>query len=124
MTAKYRKLFWLFTILSLILNIAPLACYTVIGLVSADLVIEKVALTTTVFIVLILSLVAFINKTTMRSRIWVILLGLYVCLDYILTPLIIIACTQVIDEWFIAPACKAFKNKLTINKQIDKRMNA
>lgn len=124
MTAKYRKLFWLFTILSLILNIAPLACYTVMGLVSADLVIEKVALTMTVFIVLILSLVAFINKTTMRSRIWVILLGLYLCLDYILTPLIIIACTQIIDEWFIAPACKTFKNKLTINKQIDKRMNA
>lgn len=121
MTAKYRKLFWLFTIISLLLNIAPLATYTIIGLVSADLVVEKVALTMTVFVVVILSLIALINKTTMRSRIWVILLGLYACLDYMLTPLLIIAITQILDEWFVNPAAKSFKNKLIINKQIDKR---
>ena len=121
MTAKYRRLYWLFAIVSLLLNIAPLATYTVIGLVSADLVVEKVALTMTVFVVVILSLVALINKTTMRSRIWVILLGLYACLDYMLTPLLIIAITQILDEWFVNPAAKSFKNKLIINKQIDKR---
>lgn len=121
MTAKYRKLYWLFAIVSLLLNVAPLATYTIIGLVSADLVVEKVALTMTVFVVVILSLVALINKTTMRSRIWVILLGLYACLDYMLTPLLIIAITQILDEWFVNPAAKSFKNKLIINKQIDKR---
>lgn len=121
MTAKYRRLYWLFAIVSLLLNIAPLATYTIIGLVSADLVVEKVALTMTVFVVVILSLVALINKTTMRSRIWVILLGLYACLDYMLTPLLIIAITQILDEWFVNPAAKSFKNKLIINKQIDKR---
>lgn len=121
MTAKYRRLYWLFAIVSLLLNVAPLATYTIIGLVSADLVVEKVALTMTVFVVVILSLIALINKTTMRSRIWVILLGLYACLDYMLTPLLIIAITQILDEWFVNPAAKSFKNKLIINKQIDKR---
>ena len=122
MTKKYRRLYWFFAIISLFLNIGPLAAYSVIGLIGADLVVEKVALATTIFIVLILSAVAFINKTTMRSRVWVILLGLYACLDYILAPLLVIAITQIIDEWFISPAAKSFRNKLIINKQIDKRM--
>lgn len=122
MTKKYRRLFWLFTILSLLLNIAAPAYYVFDGLMGDGIIIEKVALTTSVFIVIILSAVAYINKTSMRSRIWILLLGLYICLDTILTPLLIIAITQILDEWLISPLAKSFRNKLTINKQIDKRM--
>ena len=122
MTKKYRRLFWLFTILSLLLNIAAPAYYVFDGLMGDGIIIEKVALTTSVFIVIILSAVAYINKTSMRSRIWILLLGLYICLDTILTPLLIIAITQILDEWLISPLAKSYRNKLTINKQIDKRM--
>lgn len=122
MTKKYRRLFWLFTILSLLLNIAAPAYYVFDGLMGDGIIIEKVALTTSVFIVIILSAVAYINKTSMRSRIWILLLGLYICLDTILTPLLIIAITQILDEWLVSPLAKSFRNKLTINKQIDKRM--
>ena len=123
MTQRYRRLYWLFAITSLLFNIGPLAAYSIMGLVGAELVVEKVALATTIFIVLILSAVAFVNKTTMRSRVWVILLGLYACLDHMLTPLLVIAITQIVDEWFISPAAKSFHNKFVINKQIDKRLN-
>lgn len=122
MTKKYRRLFWLFTILSLLLNIAAPAYYVFDGLMGDGIIIEKVALTTSIFIVIILSAVAYINKTSMRSRIWILLLGLYICLDTILTPLLIIAITQILDEWLISPLAKSFRNKLVINKQIDKRM--
>lgn len=122
MTKKYRRLFWLFTILSLLLNIAAPAYYIFDGLLGDGIIAEKVALSASVFIVIMLSAVAYVNKTTMRSRIWILLLGLYVCLDTILTPLLIIAITQILDEWIINPLAKSYRNKLTINKQIDKRM--
>ena len=122
MTKKYRRLFWLFTILSLLLNIAAPAYYIFDGLLGDGIIVEKVALSASVFIVILLSAVAYVNKTTMRSRIWILLLGLYVCLDTILTPLLIIAITQILDEWIISPLAKSYHNKLTINKQIDKRM--
>ena len=122
MTKKYRRLFWLFTILSLLLNIAAPAYYIFDGLLGDGIIVEKVALSASVFIVILLSAVAYVNKTTMRSRIWILLLGLYVCLDTILTPLLIIAITQILDEWIISPLAKSYRNKLTINKQIDKRM--
>lgn len=121
MTKKYRIVSALLLIVSILLNVAPLGAYTIIGLSEANLVSEKVALVSTVFVVLILSVVAWVNKTTMRSRIWVVILGLYFCLDSFIAPLLVIAITQVLDEWFISPLHKHYKNKYIINKEIDKR---
>jgi hypothetical protein len=124
MTPKTKKLrFWatILLVISILLNVAPVAIYTVIGFVEADLVVEKIALTSTIFIVIIMTLVAIVNKTTMRSRIWVIILGLYACLDMFITPLIIIAVCQVVDEWLANPIYKSCRNRYIINKEIDKR---
>lgn len=120
-TKKYRRLAALLLIVSILLNVAPIAAYTIIGFVEADLIVEKVALTTTIFIVVIMTLIAIVNKTTLRSRIWVIMLGLYICLDMFITPLIIIAVCQILDEWFAHPIYKSCRNRYIINKEIDKR---
>lgn len=120
-TKKYRICAAILLIISILFNVAPLAAYTITGLVEADLVIEKVALTSTVFVVAILSVVAWVNKTTMRSRVWIVMLGLYFCLDTFVTPLLIIAITQILDEWIISPLHRYFRNKYTINKEIDHR---
>jgi hypothetical protein len=122
MTAKYRKLSILGLILSILLNVAPLATYTIIALCNASLIYQKTALCMTVFLVLILSIVSWINKITLRSKLWIILIGLYVALEYILTPLIIIAVCQVLDELLITPFYKSFRRKYKINKEIDKRL--
>ena len=108
LTRNYRFISILLVVCSILLNVAPLGTYAIIGLSEANLVTEKVALVSTVFVVLILSVIAWVNKTTMRSRIWVVILGLYFCLDNFLTPLIIIAITQVVDEWLISPLCKYY----------------
>lgn len=121
-TKKYRTWLVVITIISFLLNIGPLATYVVIGLCSSTLLIEKVALCSTVFVVLILTVVAAINKLVMRSRVWVLLLGLYLCLDYFIVPLVIIAVCQVLDELVFHPLRKHYKTKLTINKEIDKRL--
>jgi hypothetical protein len=110
------------TSLSILLNAGPLACYVVIALTEANLTHEKVALVSTVFIVLILTAISFVNKIVLRSRLWILLIGLYCCLDYILTPLLIVAICQVLDEIIVSPLAKHFKARHQINKEIDRRM--
>ena len=119
MTRKYRIAFWS---IHMLINVCPLAVYTIMALVQGQLIYEKVALTMTVFIVLILTLVSIINKITLRSRLWIILIGVYVCLGEILEPLIVIAFCQIADELVICPLKEHYKRKLTINKEIDKRV--
>lgn len=121
MTKRYRTLFWIFTIVSILLNIGPTAAYVITGLIQSTAVTEKVTLSMTLLIVLIMSIISWVNKTTMRSKIWVLIIGLYFCLDNIITPLLIIGITQIIDEWIISPLVNNFKLKLTINKELDKR---
>jgi hypothetical protein len=120
-TKKYRIWSILFSVLSLLANIAPLAIYAIVGLMDATLVVEKVGLAASIFVVLIMSLVAWVNKTTLRSRVWIILLGLYICLNNFITPLIIIACCQIADEWILSPMHKFCHDRYVINREIDKR---
>lgn len=122
MTKRSKRLYVAFAITSFLLNVAPVAVYAIIALVKSTLVYEKLALGFTVFTVLIMSLVAWVNKMAMRSRLWVLLIGLYIGLDYILTPLLILAACQVIDELIITPLKKAYKNKYTIHKELDQRL--
>lgn len=122
MTRKYRMAFWVLWSIHMLLNVCPLAVYTIMALVEGQLIYEKVALTMTVFVVLILTLVSIINKITLRSRLWIILIGVYVCLGEILVPLIVIAFCQIADELVICPLKEHYKRKLTINKEIDKRV--
>lgn len=121
MTKKTKLWAVLTTIFSILLNIAPIAVYVIIALVNCNLVYQKVALTMTVFVVLIMSIICLVNKATMKSRLWVVLIGLYICLDYILTPLIIIAVCQVLDELIVAPVARHYRQRYKINKEIDLR---
>ena len=121
MTKKYRAIFWSLVVLSILLQVGPLVTYGIIGYVESDLVTEKVALSMTVVIVGVLTVVAFINKVALRSRLWIILIGLYFALDYILVPLLIVACCQIADELIVTPLKKHYKTKLTISKEMDKR---
>ena len=121
MTTKYRSLSIIFSLISLILNIAPLAAYIIKAYLGDGVTHEKVALSMTIFVVLIMSAIAWFNKITVRSRIWVIIIGLYFVLDKFAEPLIFIGVTQIVDEWVISPLAKKFKNLYIINKAIDKR---
>ena len=121
-TAKYKRLSVLFAILSLLCFAGPILYFTIAAFMGAALLSEKIALASTLTIALILTLVAVINKCAMRCRIWIILIGLYVCLDTIMTPLIIIGSCQIADELCFAPLHSYFKSKYSINKEIDKRL--
>lgn len=122
MTQKYRIMYWITAILSILLNILPITYYSIEALLKGEAFHQKLALSMTLLIVIILSLVAFVNKIALRSRLWILLIGLYICLDHIIAPLIMIACCQVADELIVSPIKKFAYSRLIINKQIDKRL--
>lgn len=122
MTKSYRLKYWLLFTFSLLCNLGPLCFFTVQAFIQSDLTHEKVALCMTVFVVLIMTVISLVNKVALRSRLWIILIGIYICLDHVLTPLVVIACCQIVDEVLIAPLKHSIKEKLVINKQIDRRI--
>lgn len=122
MTKRYTILYRVFSLLSFLLMFAPFCGYVIAGLCSDCLVVEKVGLLSTVLIVGILTAISLVNKIALRSRLWILLIGLYVCLGNIMTPLIIIACCQVVDELICTPLAKIFREKMVINRELDKRI--
>lgn len=121
MTKKLHTWLIILTVLSLLLNVGPVAAYAVIGLVQGTLLIEKVALSMTIFVVAILSVIAWANKLVLRSRLWILLAGLFFVLDAFAAPLIIIGVCQVLDELFVCPIKKKIKTRYIVNKEMDRR---
>ena len=81
MTKKYNRLYWTFFILSLLLNAGPLFYYIGEAALGGALIHEKVSLSLLVIVVLIMSIVSWANKIVLRSKIWILIIGLYFCLD-------------------------------------------
>ena len=121
MTKKLRTWLIILTVLSLLLNVGPVAVYAIMGLVEGTLLIEKVALSMTIFVVAILSVIAWANKLVLRSRLWILLAGLFFVLDAFAAPLIIIGVCQVLDELFVCPIKKRIKTRYIVNKEMDRR---
>lgn len=122
MTKKYKKLYILFTILSALCFIGPAAFFTAQAFLVGTAVVSKIALSSTVLIVAILSIIAAANKIAMRSRLWILLIGLFLCLDHIMLIVFTIGSCQILDELIFSPIAKYYKNKYIINKEIDNRL--
>lgn len=122
MTSKYNKIVIILALISILLNFGPLLGYTVVALVSGAAVVQKFALCGTLVAVSIMTLYSLITKVALRSRLWILLIGLYLCLDSVLMPLLLVAGCQIIDELAISPLHRAYKEKRNIHREIDKRM--
>ena len=108
--------------LSFALTWGPISTYTIIALRNAkSTTSEKVSLMCLITVGVILSLVCLINKYSLRCRTWLILIGLWACLDSILGTIMVIAITQCLDELIVAPAARHYRRRLAINKEIDRR---
>lgn len=123
MTKEYRREKWLLLILSILCNLLPIAIYTIKAFIVAG-VGQKVTLGVCLTLALLFVLINIITKHRIRSTLWILLIGIYVCLDHIQSLLIIMAITTIIDEFILEPAYKRVKNKYIINKEIDKRNQA
>lgn len=122
-TRKYGIFATFFSALSVCLSIGPLVVYSAIAFNNAGATtVDKITLMSLLSVGTILSLVCLINKYTPRCRLWLILIGLYVCLDQFIGCVLVMAITQSLDELIICPLSKYYKNTYKINKEIDKRL--
>lgn len=122
MTKKYKKWYLFFLLCSVLLNLFPTLFYTIKAAFSATLFHEKLCLSAMVIVVVIMTLYSLACKVTIKSKLWLLLLALYVCLDNLMQPLIIIAVCQIVDEIVCTPLKNRFKSKFAIHKEIDKRL--
>lgn len=120
-TKKYTNLYWLFRSISFLILVLPLIIYGVKGFIEGD-VTEKFTLGMTISISAILVALNILFKYHIRSTIWIIVLGIYFCIDNIMPLLLCIAIGTILDEFIFTPLYKSYKNKATINKEIDKRI--
>ena len=72
-------------------------------------------------VAIILTVINLLMKLSLRCIPWVVLIGIYICLKEITICLVVMAVCTIIDELIIAPLAKKYREKLTINKEIDKR---
>ena len=120
-TKKSKSLYIAFSIVSFLLTFGPLIYFICLGYANSNLTQEKVALTVTIVFALVLTIINVLFKYSIRSTIWLILLGIYICIDNIVPLLIMLAVGSILDEFLVTPLAKMFKNKYKINKEIDKR---
>lgn len=121
-TKLYKRGAIFLTLLSVLCSIGPAIGYVIYGLISAQLVTQKASIMLCAFMAIIGSLLCLISRVfTFRSRIWAILLALISIVDSYLTMILVFAITQVMDEMIFAPAARYFRQKYSINKEIDKR---
>lgn len=120
-TKKYRKLALLFHILSLVATFGPLLIYGIVAFVQAQPA-QKLTFALLTMVGIILAVVNILFKYSFRSTIWLILLGINICLDKITGMIIVIAICSILDEFCFTPLFKMYKNRAVINKQIDARI--
>ena len=120
-TRKYTNLSILFLALSILVLVAPLAYYSMVGFIEGETT-EKFTLGLTFVIASILFVINILFKFHIRSTIWVLVLGIYFCLDNILPLIFMVAIGNILDEFLFTPLHKHYKSKASINKEIDKRI--
>lgn len=121
-TKKLKLSAVLLTLLSFVLSFGPLIVYTVLAYNSAMATdLAKITLTSMLSIGVILGIVSILTKYIPRCIPWLILIGLFVCLDHFIGCVLVFAITQCVDELLISPMAKKYRHLYTINKEIDKR---
>lgn len=122
MTKKYKHKLNFYRFLSFVLTVLPVIIYTIIGFYNGSIG-EKVSLGICTLIALLFVIINFMFKYHIRSTLWVMMIGIYICLDNIVPLLIIMAITTIFDEFVLVPLIKKYKDKYIINKEIDLRSN-
>ena len=120
-TKALKNKMLIFHFISWVLTFAPILIWLGVAMYKSN-DITKTALAISIVVAMLLSMVNLLLKYSIRSTIWVLLIGIYVALRNITPLLIIIAVTTILDEFIIHPLYKHYKERYHINKEIDKRV--
>ena len=119
-TIRLRRSKIILGMISLLLCYAPLLVALITGFSYSENERGKVTLSICCIVALLLTLINIISKYSVRSTMWVLLLGAYAVLEDVMPYLIAIAICTIIDEFIITPIYKSVKNRYIINREIDK----
>ena len=119
-TKKCKRKYILFSILSFLCLIGPLAFFIIQGFIGAA-VVSKLVVSLTTIGAIILALTSVLLKYHLRSPLFICLIGLWAVIDNLLPPIMIISGAVILDEFIFSPLKKKYKERYTINKEIDKR---
>ena len=120
-TKKYKSQATCLRCIDILLMFGPMVIFLIMGFMDATSS-EKVVLGITTIAAVVLTVINVLMKYSLRSTVWILLLGLYYVLDTMTVLILIIAITNILDELIITPLYKSAKNKYIINKEIDKRV--
>ena len=124
-TRKYKTLKIIFWLLSFISVVLPLLIPIVSAYLNNEIKsAEKLVLTFTITVALVLTIFNLLGKAKLRSPFFILLIGLFNVLSSkaLIDTLIIVTICVVIDEVVFNPLYKHFKSKYLINKEIDERL--
>lgn len=122
-TKRVELLLWTYRLLDWICLFSPILVYVVIAYAQSGIRAEnKLVLTGTLVIAIILTLFNTIAQKKLRCPIWLVLIGIYVCIKEWLLPLIIIlAITSVLDDFVFTPLIAKYSKRYEANVVIDER---
>lgn len=124
-TQKYiilECLMWLLSFMSVVL---PLAIPIISSYFNHEIeTSEKLVLTFTVVIALVLTVFNVLGKAKLRSPFFILLIGLYYALttEGLIDTLTTVTVFVILDELIFTPFYKHYKNKRIINQEMDKRL--
>lgn len=98
----------------------PLLVYVILAFIEGE-PMEKFTMGCMVTVALVFVMLNVIMKYNIRSTVWVLILGIYLCLDNITPLLIIMAVSTILDEFVVSKLANKYKGQFIINKEIDKR---
>lgn len=120
-TKKKQKLKWILFTISLLLNIVPVCVFAIRGFKLGS-PSEKLCLSFTCVFALVMGVLMLLFKAKLsRTVFWVVLLGIYNCLDNMKWVIIVMAICTIVDEVLIEPFYHRVKEDYHTHKQIDKR---
>ena len=121
MTKKYKNKRDLCRALSIVLTLVPILVYVVLGFMNGEIhTTQKVSLGLCLFLALIFTIINVVFKHRIRCTIWIVMIGLYVCVSNIIPLLFMLAFGTALDEFVLSPLERKYNNLYIINKEIDK----
>ena len=116
-TKNLKRLKIIFWIASITATLIPFVFYLIKAFIEGDPG-QKFTLGSTILVATVLLLINVIFK--LRSALWVLVLGIYICLKDIAPMLLTVAICTIADELILSPLARHFSRLHQINVEIDK----
>ena len=123
LTKKRKRNYKTALIVHALLLFAPVFIYLCAAFASIETPAEGFSCTSLTLMAFVLSIIAATRHKFSRSGLWIVLVAMYIALDSLLQPLLVIALCQTIDELICAPILHRLKEKYHNGKDVEEYLD-